>query len=159
MTRPSRDTRIVEKLRYANPDDPLEMGRRPGHLIWRVQQRAWRVFADVAGARGVTPVQASVLMVVFSRPGIDQKSLAEVIALDRATTGNVVGRLEARGLLRRATPKSDRRARTLFLTVSGALLNRKLGSVTREARRLLVRELTAAEQRELVRLLRKILRI
>ena len=117
------------------------------------------MFADVAGPYDVTPVQASILMVVFSRPGIDQKSLAEVIALDRATTGNVVGRLEARGLLRRTTPKSDRRARALFLTSSGKLLNRKLGSVTREARRLLVRELTAAEQRELVRLMRKILRI
>ena len=159
MTRPSRNARTGEKLRYANPGDPLEMGRRPGHLIWRVQQRAWRVFADVAGPHDVTPVQASVLMVVFSRPGIDQKSLAEVIALDRATTGNVVGRLEARGLLRRTTPKSDRRARTLFLTASGTLLNRKLGSVTRQARRLLVRELTTAEQRELVRLMRKILRI
>jgi DNA-binding MarR family transcriptional regulator len=135
------------------------MGQRPGHLIWRVQQRAWRVFADVAGSHQVTPVQASVLLVVCSQPGIDQKTLAEVIALDRATTGNVVSRLEARGLLRRVTPQSDHRARVLFLTKSGALLNRKLGAVTREARRLLMQDLSAREQKELIRLMRKILRL
>jgi MarR family transcriptional regulator, lower aerobic nicotinate degradation pathway regulator len=146
-------------LKYANPADPLEMGQRPGHLIWRVQQRAWRLFADVAGSYEVTPVQASVLLVVGNQPGIDQKTLAEVIALDRATTGNVIGRLEARGLLKRVTPPADRRARILFLTRPGALLNRKLGAVTRKARRLLVQDLSVQEQKELIRLMRKILRL
>jgi DNA-binding MarR family transcriptional regulator len=104
-------------------------------------------------------VQASVLLVVNSQPGIDQKTLAEMIALDRATTGNVVARLEARGLLARKTPASDRRARALYLTRTGSSLNRKLGGVTRQARRLLTRDLTAREHRELIRLLRKILQI
>jgi DNA-binding MarR family transcriptional regulator len=135
------------------------MGQRPGHLIWRVQQRAWRLFANVAGSHEVTPVQASVLLVVGNQPGIDQKTVAEIIALDRATTGNVVGRLEARGLLKRVTSRADRRARILFLTRPGTLLNRKLGGVTRKARRLLVQDLTAREQKELIRLMRKILRL
>jgi DNA-binding MarR family transcriptional regulator len=134
------------------------MGQRPGHLIWRVQQRAWRLFADVATGHEVTPVQASVLLVVGNQPGIDQKTLAEIIALDRATTGNVVGRLEARGLLKRVTSPADGRARILFLTRPGDLLNRKLGAVTRKARQLLVQDLTAQEQKELIRLMRKILR-
>ena len=159
MARSSRNVRGIGKLRYANPADPLEMGQRPGHLIWRVQQRAWRVFTTVAGAYDVTPVQASILLVVYGQPGIDQKTLAEMIALDRATTGNVVGRLEARGLLKRLTPSSDRRARTLFLTRAGKALNRKLGAVTRQARQLLVQDLAVREQKELIRLLRKILRL
>jgi DNA-binding MarR family transcriptional regulator len=146
-------------LSYSNPADPLELGQRPGHLIWRLQQRAWRVFADVVGDIDVTPVQASVLLVVCSQPGIDQKTLAEVVALDRATTGNVVRRLETRKLLRRLTPHSDRRARILLPTKSGERLNRRLGAVTREARRLLVRDLTTREQKELMRLMRKILKI
>jgi DNA-binding MarR family transcriptional regulator len=135
------------------------MGQRPGHLVWRVQQLAWRLFADVAGRYEVTPVQASVLLVVGNQPGIDQKTLAEVIALDRATTGNVIGRLEARGLLKRVTPPVDRRARSLFLTESGTLLNRRLGKVTRKARQLLVQDLTVKEQKELIRLMHKILRL
>jgi DNA-binding MarR family transcriptional regulator len=150
---------IRRDLKHANPADPLELGRRPGHLIWRVQQRAWRLFAEVVGSNEVTPVQASALLVISSQPGIDQKTLAQVIALDRATTGNVVSRLEARGLVRRTIPKSDRRARTLVLTKAGARLNRRLGFVTREARRRLVQDLTSQEQKELIRLMRKILRI
>jgi DNA-binding MarR family transcriptional regulator len=150
---------VDTQLRFKNPADPLELGRRAGHLIWRAQQRAWRVFAEVAGDLDITPVQASVLLVVYSQPGIDQKTLAGKIALDRATTGNVVGRLKARGLLRRRTPAADRRARTLYLTRAGEVLNRKLGAVTRRSRRLLVKELTAREQDELIRLLRKILEI
>ena len=146
-------------LRYGNPADRLEMGRRAGHLIWRAQQRAWRVFAEVAGDLDITPVQASVLLVIYSEPGIDQKTLAETIALDRATTGSVVARLQARGLLRRRTPAADRRARTLFLTPAGKVLNRRLGAVTRRARTLLVHDLSAREQEQLIRLLRKILQI
>jgi len=159
LARSPRNAPPSANLRYANPADPIELGRRPGHLIWRVQQRAWRVFADAAGGYDVTPVQASVLLVVYNQPGIDQKTLAELIALDRATTGNVVGRLEARGLLRRETPPADRRARVLFLTKAGELLNSKLGAVTRRARHLLVQDLTEREQEELIRLLRKILQI
>jgi MarR family transcriptional regulator, lower aerobic nicotinate degradation pathway regulator len=147
------------ELRHKNPADPVELGRRPGHLIWRAQQRAWRLFAEVAGNYGITPVQASVLMVVNNQPGVDQKTLAETISLDRATTGNVVARLEARGLLKRAKPVLDRRARTLYLTTAGAVLNRKLGSVTRRSRERLMRDLTLREQKELIRLLRKILDI
>jgi DNA-binding MarR family transcriptional regulator len=147
------------ELRYTNPIDPLEIGRRAGHLIWRAQQRAWRVFAEVADGLDITPVQASVLLVVNSQPGIDQKTLAAMIALDPATTGNVVARLQARGLLARRTPASDRRTRALYLTRAGSALNRKLGGVTRRARRMLTKDLTAHEHRELIRLLRKILQI
>lgn len=159
MAREPRKGRARAELRYVNPADPIELGRRPGHLIWRAQQRAWRVFADVAGDHDVTPVQATVLLVVNSQPGIDQKTLADMIALDRATTGNVVGRLEARGLLKRRIPPSDRRARAVFLTKAGEALNRKLGAVTRRARHLLMQDLAPAEQKELIRLLRKILGI
>jgi DNA-binding MarR family transcriptional regulator len=159
LPRPSAKATPGRGLGYSNPADPVELGYRPGHLIWRVQQQSWRTFAKVVGRRGVTPVQASVLMVVHSHPGIDQKTLAEAVALDRATTGNVVGRLEARGLIQRVTPPSDRRARSLFLTKAGRTLNRSLGAVTRRARSLLVQDLAPDEREELIRLLRKLLRI
>ena len=103
------------KLTDKNPADPLPMGQRAGHLIWRAQQRGWRLFREEVGSSNITPVQASVMLVIASRPGIDQRSLAEIIALDKATTGNVVARLLHRGLLTRAVPPSDRRARALYI--------------------------------------------
>jgi DNA-binding MarR family transcriptional regulator len=146
-------------LEYSNPKDALEIGRRPGHLIWRAQQHGWRLFMDEAGGYDITPVQASILLVIGDQPGIDQKTLAAMIALDKATTGSVVGRLEARGLLTRTTPPSDRRVRAMFLTKEGKKLNRRLGTVTRRARERLVKSLTPGERSELIRLLRKLLNI
>ena len=144
------------KLDHKNPADPLELGQRPGHLIWRAQQRAWRVFRDVVGRSDITPVQASVLLVIANQPGIDQRRLAETIALDKATTGNVVARLLKRGLIMRTIPPSDRRVRALYLTRSGKRMNLKLGTVTRRARSRLLEGLSKNEERHLVRLLRKV---
>jgi DNA-binding MarR family transcriptional regulator len=146
-------------LQHSNPQDHLAIGRRPGHLIWRAQQHAWRLFMEEASSYDVTPVQASILLVVGDQPGIDQKTLAGRIALDKATTGSVVGRLEARALLSRTIPPSDRRIRALFLTKKGKELNRQLGKVTRCARERLVKDLTAGEREELIRLLRKLLQL
>jgi DNA-binding MarR family transcriptional regulator len=114
---------------------------------------------EEASSYDVTPVQASILLVVGDQPGLDQKTLAGRIALDKATTGNVVGRLEARALLSRTIPPSDRRIRALFLTKKGKELNRQLGKVTRCARERLVKDLTAGEREELIRLLRKLLQL
>jgi hypothetical protein len=35
------------------------------------------VFADVARDHDATPVQASILLVIYNQPGIDRKTLAE----------------------------------------------------------------------------------
>lgn len=144
------------KLDYKNPGDPLKMGERPGHLIWRAQQRAWRVFREVVGTNDITSVQASVLLVIANQPGIDQKRLAETIALDKATTGNVVERLRKRGLITRTIPPSDRRVRALYLTRRGKRLNLKLGAITRRARAVLLKGFSEKETKVLVRLLRKV---
>jgi DNA-binding MarR family transcriptional regulator len=144
------------KLTHTNPADPEELGQRPGHLIWRAQQRGWRVFREEAGSNNITPVQASVLLVIGSQPGIDQQSLATTIALDKATTGNVVGRLRERGLVTRIVPPSDRRLRALYLSPRGKRLNQKLGAVTQRARARLLEGLSDEEQKTLIRLLRKV---
>lgn len=143
-------------LQHSNPVDLLELGHRPGHLIWRAQQRAWRVFREEAGDMTVTPVQASVLLVIAHQPGIDQQSLARAVALDKATTGNVVARLVSQGLIERTVSKDDKRAKALHLTRAGKKLNVKLGHVTRRARERLVEALDSNERKTLVRLLRKI---
>jgi DNA-binding MarR family transcriptional regulator len=145
----------MTELRQKYPTDELELGQRTGHLIWRAQQHAWRVFMEEAEKHDITPVQASVLLVISNQPGIDQKTLAGIIALDKATTGNVLGRLEARGLLIRKIEPTDRRARALYLTTSGRALNRKMGTVIRRARERLVEKLTRQERLEFIRLLRK----
>lgn len=144
------------RLSQTNPTDQLELGYRPGHLIWRAQQRAWRVFREEAGDMAVTPVQASIILVIAFQPGIDQQTLARAVALDKATTGNVVARLVEQGLIVRTVNATDKRAKALHLTSAGRRLNVKLGKVTQRARERLIEALDAKEQAMLVRLLRKI---
>jgi DNA-binding MarR family transcriptional regulator len=144
------------KLEHTNPADPIAIGQRPGHLIWRAQQRGWRLFREEAGKSDITPVQASILLVIASQPGIDQRTLAKTIALDKATTGNVIARLMTRGLVTRTVPPSDRRVRTLYLTPKGKRLNLKLGGGTRRTRARLLEGLDADEEKILIHLLRKV---
>ena len=99
-----------------------EIQHIPGHLIRRLNQIAVAVFTDHVAEAGLelTPVQFAVLAQLSNHPGIDQATLAGLIAYDRVTIGGVIARLEARGLVARRISPSDRRARILKLTDEGA---------------------------------------
>ena len=133
-----------------------ELRHKPGHLVWRAYQLTWSLFAEEAGALDITPVQEALLLVLASSPGIDQKTLAELVALDRSTAGNVIGRLEERGLIARVPNDSDRRARKLSLTPSGHALSKRLGPVAQRAAKRLLGPLGPLERSEFMRLLRKV---
>ncbi|KPQ21398.1 MAG: DNA-binding transcriptional regulator, MarR family [Rhodobacteraceae bacterium HLUCCA24] len=99
-----------------------DLHRMPGHLIRRLQQISVSVFTERMRAAGhdLTPVQFAALAALQAHPGVDQTTLAGLIAYDRATLGGVVDRLEAKGLLAREVSARDRRARVLRLTPRGA---------------------------------------
>ncbi|MGQ0682754.1 MarR family winged helix-turn-helix transcriptional regulator [Bradyrhizobium sp.] len=134
--------------------DPHEM---PGHLARRFQQIAVAVFLAEMEAAGydLTPVQYAALATVRTNPGIDQITLAGLIAYDRTTITGVVDRLVQKGLLLRRASSRDRRARELQLTESGRKTLRAIAPAVEAAQRTLVRGLTGKEAAELMRLLRK----
>lgn len=137
----------------------LSLGEMPGHLIRRLNQHSTAVFQDRIKAAGteLTPVQFSALTILAHHPGIDQASLAELIAYDRATIGGVVKRLEQKSLLRREPNKGDRRAFSLTLTAAGeALLGRSTPLVVSLQDDILA-GLTPSERATLIQLCRKAL--
>ena len=73
----------------------------PGHLARRFQQIAVAVFLAEVGEAGfdLTPVQYAALSAIRTKPGIDQVTLAGLIAYDRTTITGVVDRLAQKGLL------------------------------------------------------------
>ncbi|MFZ7091130.1 MarR family winged helix-turn-helix transcriptional regulator [Primorskyibacter sp. 2E233] len=93
-----------------------------GHLIRRLHQISTQTFQARAKASGVdmTPVQYAALEAIEVNPGVDQATVAALIAYDRATIGGVIDRLEAKGLIQRRVSETDRRARVLTLTEDGA---------------------------------------
>jgi DNA-binding MarR family transcriptional regulator len=129
----------------------------PGHLARRFQQIAVAVFlAEVEDAGfDLTPVQYAALATIKSNPGLDQVTLAGLIAYDRTTITGVVDRLVQKGLAERRASSRDRRARELEITDAGRKTLRAITPAVEAAQRLMLRGLTHREAEELTRLLRK----
>jgi MarR family transcriptional regulator, temperature-dependent positive regulator of motility len=130
----------------------------PGHLARRFQQIAVAVFLAEVGEAGYdfTPVQFAALAAVSANPGIDQVTLAGLIAYDRTTITGVVDRLVQKGLVTRQESSRDRRARELTITDAGRRTLRGITPAVAEAQRIMLRGLTDKEAKELVRLLQKV---
>lgn len=128
----------------------------PGHLIRRAHQISVAVFADETDGHGMTPVQFAILNALTENAGIDQITLAGRVAFDAATIGSVIGRLEAKGWLRRASAASDRRRKLLWLTPEGKAAVQDLTPSVEQVQQRILAPLTETERRQLVRLLRKL---
>ena len=129
----------------------------PGHLARRFQQIAVAVFLAEVEEAGydLTPVQYAALAAVSSNHGIDQITLAGLIAYDRTTITGVVDRLVQKGLVARHESSRDRRARELKITDAGRRTLRGITPAVEAAQRIMLRGLTEKEAKELVRLLQK----
>ncbi|MBI1218097.1 MAG: MarR family transcriptional regulator [Rhodobacteraceae bacterium] len=128
-----------------------------GHLIRRLHQLSAQVFQTRTQDAGLdlTPVQFAAMDAVASHPGIDQASVAALIAYDRATIGGVVDRLARKGYLKRVVSRSDRRARELRLTEEGQQAFQAAAPVVRTLQADILANLTAPECDTLLALLRK----
>ncbi|MEO9902077.1 MarR family transcriptional regulator [Nisaea sp.] len=129
-----------------------------GHLIRRLNQISVSVFQDSLKASGyhLTPVQYACLATLEQKPGIDQATLAGLIAYDRATIGTVLDKLEAKGLVIRRTNPRDRRAREMHLTDAGRDLYRSVTPLVQDIQTLMTEGLEPEERAEFLRLAAKL---
>ncbi|SLN24222.1 MarR family winged helix-turn-helix transcriptional regulator [Oceanibacterium hippocampi] len=94
----------------------------PGHLIRRAQQIAVAIFLKACATVDLTPVQYAALVAIRSTPALDATRLSALVAFDRSTLGNVLDRLEGKGLIARGPSPDDRRIKRIALTPAGAQL-------------------------------------
>jgi len=134
-----------------------ELYVKPGHLVRRFQQIAVAVFHAEVEAAGydLTPVQYAALAAISTHAGLDQATLAGLIAYDRTTITGVVDRLVQKGLVARQPSARDRRAHELQITAAGKKTLRGIEPAVEAAQKSMLRGLTAAEGKELMRLLGK----
>lgn len=134
--------------------EPKDM---PGHLVRRFQQIAVAIFHTEVGEAGfdITPVQYAALVAVRANPGLDQATLAGLIAYDRTTITGVVDRLAQKGFVLRKPSSRDRRARELQITDEGLEALKTIQPAVEEAQRVMLRGLDEAEADEFMHLLRK----
>jgi MarR family transcriptional regulator, temperature-dependent positive regulator of motility len=135
-----------------------KLDQYPGHLIRRFHQISVAAFVAETEQAGVelTAVQYAALFVLRDNEGIDQATLAGLIAYDRVTIGGVISRLESRGYLERKNSTEDRRARILRLTRQGRAVLTKLAPAVHQAQEVMLKGLDKAERAELMKLLRKV---
>ncbi|MEH6437757.1 MarR family winged helix-turn-helix transcriptional regulator [Massilia sp. DD77] len=133
----------------------LDLYEHPGHLLRRAQQISVSLFYDELGTE-LTPVQYAILSRLADHPGIDQVSLAGLAAIDTSTGATVCARLEEKGLLERKVIPHNRRQRALSITPSGARLLEELEAGALRLRERLLAPLAAAEQRQFMELLAKL---
>jgi DNA-binding MarR family transcriptional regulator len=131
-------------------DAPIALGRR-------FYQIAVAVVAEVHEPTGLTPLEFAVLIHVHDAPGIDQGTLAERMALDRTSTGELVYRLEQQRLVERQVNDLDRRARILRLTPRGIALHNKQRPLARAAQERLMEVLTSGERQSLASMMRRVI--
>jgi DNA-binding MarR family transcriptional regulator len=129
----------------------------PGHLARRFQQIAVAIFhAEVEEAGfDLTPVQYAALAALERNPGIDQATLAGLIAYDRTTITGVIDRLVQKGLLLRLASPRDRRANVLEMTEEGSRVLQGVVPAVEAAQDVMLRGLTQEETEEFLRLFRK----
>ena len=133
-----------------------DFAHAPGHLIRRAQQVAVALFADQLAAFDVTPVQFALMNALIDTPGTDQVTLAARVALDAATSGSVISRLEAKGWIRREASPQDRRRKLLWLTTQGKKAVMAMAPQVAEVQSLILQPLTAPEQQQFLDLLAKL---
>src|SRR5215813_6024276 len=104
----------------------------------------------------LSPAQCHVLHLIEPGRPVPMGQLAETLACDASNVTGLVDRLESRGLVRRRPSAADRRVKVLHLTATGSRL-RALLIERMTAPPATLERLSASEQRELVRILRRLL--
>jgi DNA-binding MarR family transcriptional regulator len=129
----------------------------PGHLIRRAHQLAVAVFMEETAEFGVTPVQFAILNALIEDPGEDQVTLAGKVAFDAATFGSVIGRLEAKGWVKRKPDAHDRRRKLLWITPDGEKAALAMKRAVGKAQGRILGPLAPTEREQLLGLLEKLL--
>ncbi|MFB7420867.1 MarR family winged helix-turn-helix transcriptional regulator [Streptomyces sp. NPDC056121] len=137
---------------------PRRLVEAPGFQARRLYQAYLAVWVRSVDAT-LTGPQFAVLQIAQANPGLDQKSLADLAALDTSTMTDIARRLETRGLLARTPSPADARRKLLHLTEEGhkvvdaanvrarQLDEQLLQSYAPERREQVVRELTLLADR------------
>ena len=101
------------------------LDRSPVHLLHRAWQCAEMIFHAQVNLGGLTPRQLAVLVTVAQHKGVNQTGLVDRTGIDRTTVGEMVRRLQRKGLLQRQRARGDARAYVVRLTDEGRRILRR----------------------------------
>ena len=123
-----------------------------GHLARRLQQANTSLWHALVSEETTSP-QFAVLNAVAESEDADQRTVGELIGLDRSTTAEIVTRLAGRGLLRRVRDPRDGRRNLLRLTEDGTAAHQELARRAARMNQVFLAPLDPGEQKVLLDLM------
>jgi MarR family transcriptional regulator, lower aerobic nicotinate degradation pathway regulator len=132
---------------------------KPGHLIRRAQQIAVAMFMEECTRFEVTTVQYAALVAIRETPDVDATRLSALVAFDRSTLGDVLERLEAKGLIERAASSQDKRVKILRLSREGARTLREVEPAVMRAQERILAPLKPDDRRRFMALLAQLVEV
>jgi MarR family transcriptional regulator, lower aerobic nicotinate degradation pathway regulator len=137
-------------------DAPQRLRRLPSWLLNQAALQANRYVSEGFAAEGVRRHHFTVLVALDDGGPASQADLGRRLAIDRSDMAAVVNDLESAGFVARARDAQDRRRNVVALTAEGRQALQRLDARAQAAQDELVAPLSAAERRELERLLTKL---
>ena len=147
MLRPKRK-RPPARKRYV-------LNEQVGFLLRVAMQRHTAIFT-ARMIEELTQTQFAALAKLIEAGPCSQNHLGRLIYLDAATIKGVVDRLRARGLVATAGDANDRRRRAVTLTPTGRRVTEAAIAVASQITAQTLAPLSPAQQRAMVRLLKKL---
>jgi DNA-binding MarR family transcriptional regulator len=143
---PSNAGAVVSPLRH-----------RPAFLVRLAQLRSFDEFHHHFAGLGVTPAGFSVFALIATNPGIRPGTIAEELRIKPSNVAALVNTLVADGLVERTPDAKELRASLLHATETGMAAWTDMERSADAVDQGFIDGLTAAEARQLVALLRKLL--
>jgi DNA-binding MarR family transcriptional regulator len=149
-----------EKLQVVKPTAVPEQGRyvlddQVGFLMRVAMQRHTAIFMSRM-VENLTQTQFAALAKLYDVGPCSQNHLGRLIYLDAATIKGVVDRLNARGFVTALADPKDRRRRAVTLSERGREVTEAAIGIAGEITAATMTPLTAEEQDQVVRLLKKL---
>jgi DNA-binding MarR family transcriptional regulator len=148
-----------EKLKVVTQTDASDgryvLDDQAGFLMRVAMQRHTSIFTSRM-IEGLTQTQFAALAKLYEVGPCSQNYLGRLIYLDAATIKGVVDRLHLRGFVTALNDPKDRRRRAVALTERGRTVTEAAMTVASEITAATLGPLTADEQRQITKLLRKL---
>jgi DNA-binding MarR family transcriptional regulator len=93
------------------------------------------------------------LNALFQKDGIHQEEISQMLAIDKATTGRAMRKLEKEGYVNRVVDTKDKRAYKIFLTQKGIKMQPIVHKILRQWTEILSRDFSKEENEKVKQLL------
>jgi DNA-binding MarR family transcriptional regulator len=139
-------------------DPPQRLRRLPSWLASELARRGQRLVAEALSEEaGARRQHFAVLASLHEQGPASQAALGRRLWIDRSDLHALLGELERDGLVARVRDDRDRRRNVVTLTSAGAAALKRLDKRIDAAQNALLEPLSAADRRELVRLLERVI--